>query len=183
MAVHGKVASRYAQALLDAAKNEKDARELANELLAFSRMVGGHSELTIVLSSQLFSVSKRRAVLEDLVKSASLSNFALKALLVVNEQGRLSELAVIAEKLHTLILEKAGIVPLKVLSASEVAKEDRQHLETKFSKLLGKSVEASYEIQASLVAGVKVLAGGKTYDGSVAGWLQSFEEQLVGGNI
>jgi len=72
---------------------------------------------------------------------------------------------------------------LKVKTAEELDDSHKSKIEQRFGKILGKKVEARYEIDPSLIGGLRVDAGGRTYDGSVDGWLTSFEERLVGGYV
>ena len=96
---------------------------------------------------------------------------------------RLGHLPGIANRLHLLLLESAGTVPLDVNAAVALTAEEKDKVERRFAKMLGKKVEANYTVDASLIGGLRVTVGGRTYDGSLAGGLNNFEEQLVGGRL
>jgi F-type H+-transporting ATPase subunit delta len=189
MATRGnaKVATRYAKAVLDsvlqATKQPERVRKVAQELANFAKLIAGNKELTIALWSDIFSREERAGVLEDLATKMGLSPETKRVLVVTSNAGRLRHLEVLAEKLDLLLLESSGVVPLKVLAPTELSSEDRKQVESKFSKIFGKQVEASYEIDSSLLGGLRVTAAGRTYDGSISGWLESFEEKLAGGSI
>jgi F0F1-type ATP synthase delta subunit len=70
-----------------------------------------------------------------------------------------------------------------VASSHGLSADEKKSIETRFSKILGNPVEATYLVDPKLVGGVKVTAAGKTYDGTISGWLGQFEEILVGGNV
>lgn len=85
--------------------------------------------------------------------------------------------------LNRFVLETANVIAVQVESATDMNADQKAKVERRFQSLLGKGVEASYRIDPKLIGGVRVTANGKTYDGSIAGWLSSFEEQLVQGVI
>lgn len=183
MDLHGKVASVYARAVLEAAGSTDNAKKLAVELKDVASVIDGHPQLKLVLTSRAYSESFRKAVLEDLFKVVKVSDLAQRAVKVVSENKRLNALSAVAGKLSELLLTKESIVPISVASSSGLGGDEKKQIETRFSKILGKPVEASYEVKPNLIGGVRVTAGGKTYDGTISGWLNRFEEILVGGNI
>ena len=186
-----KVAARYAKAIVEtylkgAGSNSADAsnvKKIGEELERFASTIESNEELKTVLLTDLFSAPEREAIVEDIAAKLGLSTETKKILKVVSESKRLKATRSIAERLHLLLLDSAGIVPIQVLSAGELNGEERKKVETKFKKVFGKEVEASYEVEPSLMGGLRVTAVGKTYDGSVSGWLEIIEEKLVGGRI
>jgi F-type H+-transporting ATPase subunit delta len=179
--IHAKVAARYAKAISELVGT--DTKTVISELKQFAEVVQGHEELSQVLESDVFSAQERKAIIEDLTKKMKLSSLVTKILFVVSESKRMGSLKAIAEDLRLLVLESAGVIPLRVQTTGDLTKDEKKHVEEKFKKILGKDVEASYELEPALVGGLRVTAGGRTYDGSVAGWLATLAEQLVGGTI
>ncbi len=183
MQANSKIALRYARAIVDSLKDAKITQAVVDELRALAQTMASSKELELVLTSAIFSEQARQEVISDLVAKLKLSPQTHRILKVITEAKRMKFIAVIAESVHYLQLESTGIVPLKVQAAGDLNGDEKKKIETKFSKLLGKDVEASYEVDPTLIGGVKVTAAGRTYDGSVAGWLNTFEERLVGGSI
>ena len=181
MAAQDKVANRYAQAILDSLGVR--AQLASSELKEFALSMETSKELKLALGSRIFSREARKGIVADLCGKMKLSDEARRALGVICDADRLRNLNAIAERLQTLLLEASGVIPLKITTATDVPGEEKKALETRFTKLLGSKVAATYELDASLIGGVRVVASGKTYDGSIVGWLNGFEEQLVGGNI
>ena len=182
MELHGKVAARYARAILEWAGANK-AKALAEELKSFGALIGVNPELRVALTTGVFAEEDRKAVLEDLFKKLNLSEEAKRTVLVISEMKRLRSLPAIAAKLTELLLTSENIVPVSVVSSSALGSEEKKQIEARFSKLLGNPVEAAYTVEPKLIGGVRVTAGGKTYDGTISGWLNRVEEILVGGNI
>lgn len=94
---------------------------------------------------------------------------------------RLGLLASVAERLQLILLESTNVMPLIVETATTLEADEKKKIEEKFQTLLGKKVEATYIVVPSLIGGLKATAGGRTYDGSLVGWLNSFEDSLISG--
>lgn len=182
MATQGKVALRYARAIFDVVRSD-GADRLMVELQQFSDLLASHAELQEVLIKAPFSTEQRAAILRDVVGKMKISKIALHTLLTLNENRRLDILTALLARLQTLAMESENIAPIWVRGAEPLNEDEKAKLESKFKKVLGKEVHAEYEIDPSLIAGLHITAGGRTYDGSVAGWLNSVEAQLVGGSI
>jgi len=80
-----------------------------------------------------------------------------------------------------ILLDSANVVSLKVETATSLEADEKKQIEDKFTKILGKRVEANYQVDPALIGGLRVTAAGRTYDGSLTGWLNSFEESLISG--
>ena len=178
-----KVAHRYARAVFEFVKTPSKARTLSNELSQFWELIRQHSDLEKTLLSDVFTTAQRRGIVEDLAGKLKLSSETVRVLLVVSELKRLRNLAPIAAQLRELCLEAEKIIPIRVEHATPLTQDEQKKIETRFQGLFGGKVEASYALEPSILGGLRVTASGKTYDGSIAGWLNDFEEKLVGGSI
>jgi len=181
VARHDRVAARYAKAIFDLLKEEKKIRAGLLELETIVRLVEGHADLAKVFNMELFPAERRRQVVEDLAKRLKLSTEILRTLLVLSDQRRLGLLATVVVKLRLLLLESSGIIPLNVETASDLGAPERQKTEKTFSQVLGKKVEANYVIAPPILGGLRVTAKGRTYDGTISGWLSAMREQLAEG--
>jgi len=174
-----KVASQYAKAFLDSVKDGEKARASVNELLAFAETMVSHPELKHVLTTDIFKDEQRRGVVEDVAKRLGLSAQTTKLLVVLSDGKRLRSTEAVAMKINALVLNSMSVVPLEVVSQDELSADHKKKVEAKFQALLGKKVEANYSINPGLMGGLKVTAGGRTFDGSLSGWLGHMEESLM----
>ena len=173
-----KVTFRYAKAIFDYLKSADNVRQLAIELNDFKSTIDSHIELKQVVTTASYSEEERRNVVMDVVAKLKLSEEAKRILTVLSDGKRLTHVGSIAERLNLLVLDYANVVPLQVETATALEAEEKKKLESKFKTVLGKDVEASYQVEPGLLGGLKVMAGGKTYDGSILGWLGNFQENL-----
>lgn len=181
MARNEKLSSNYARAILAFAGSPDKGLAIAGELSAFSKVVEGHKELKTVLQTAVFSEAQRRGVLEELAKFLKWTEASKRILFLLSENDRLLYLGAIAERLRLLALQATDIVPVAVAAPQVLAEKDRLKIEAQMQKVLGKKVDASYALDPHLLGGLRVSAAGKTYDGTLAGWLAAVEDKLVGG--
>lgn len=180
MAHLDKISNRYAKAFYDYLHSPSQVRAVAGELKAFASFMESSEELRQVLTTGIHSEKSRRGVIEDLVEKAGMHEHGKKILLLLSAQQRLTHVRAIAERLIQLVLEASEIVPLSVIAATELNDTEKKKIENRFESILGKQVEASYSVNPELLGGLKVTAGGRTFDGSLNGWLRGIEEKLIG---
>lgn len=181
MAKLNKVASSYARALHAVTGTTEASQEVAGELAQFAHWLDESSELRMVCGSVRFTPEQRLAVVKDLAEKAKFGDVTKKALSVLTESNRLLAAGAVAEKLRLIALEDADVAPMQVESAEELGDDERKTLVKRFEKVLGKKVEARFTVEPSLLGGVRVVAEGRTYDGSLKGQLSQLGERLAGG--
>lgn len=178
-----KVSRRYAKAVFELVKGDKNGAVVADELEAFGRMIEGSREARIVLVFGMVPVEKRKQVVADLGAKMNLSKLTLQVLSVLTDAGRLRELEGIANGLRAMLSTQSGITLMEVKSAETLDGKMRASVEQKFEKVLKNKVEARYSVDPTLLGGLHVFAGGRTFDGSVAGILGTMQEQIAEGEM
>lgn len=181
MVQHDKVASVYAKAFFDSLGDNARAKKLAEDLTALNKIFSKNEELIQVFRAAGFSQAQRNGIIEDLAKAMGMSPEAKSALRVLSEGRRVGHMGPVASALRGLVLDAEGIIPIEVESAKALSGEEKAKLEKEFKALLGKPVEANFVENPALLGGLRATAAGHTYNGSLAGWLNVFEERLVGG--
>ncbi|MFM8270435.1 MAG: ATP synthase F1 subunit delta [Pseudomonadota bacterium] len=183
MAKLDKATLRYAKAAFDFLADSKKSKDVSHELKAFSKVLSENEELRLALTNEAFSTEDRVWVVKDVAQKLGLSENALRILAILSENRRILLCDSVAERLHQMALEAADVAALEVESAAELKADERKKVEDQFKKILGKEVEASYSLNPNLMGGLRVTAAGRTYDGSLSGWLETMEENLMGGHL
>jgi len=174
---------RYAKAAFDFLADAKAATGVAGELKAFGGLLLETPELQVALTNEAFATQDRLSVVKDVAQKQGLSENAVRILSVLAENRRILLCDSVADRLHQLSLEAADIASLEVESPVELKPEERKKVEDQFTKILGKKVEAKYSLDPNLLGGLRVTAAGRTYDGTLSGWLEKMEEKLMGGHL
>lgn len=173
MAQQSKIASRYAKAVLNCLPDGKATETQIAELKTIQDYFVQNPHLFEVLTLPVLNKDKRRLVLSDFLEKIKCSKLTEKVCLTLFDMKRFGLFNAVLERLVQINLEQSQKVYLQVSSSQTLSGEQKEALEKKFFHILKKPVVANYEIDLALIGGVKVLAEGKTYDGSVEGWLGS----------
>src|SRR5690606_19444998 len=104
----------------------------------------------------------------------------LRFLLVVIEKRRQALLREIATEYGTLVDELRGRVRAQVTLAREGETALEQEVVSALQKRLGKTVVATFEVDASIMGGVLIRVGDQLYDGSVRRRVQGLRKAMMG---
>jgi F-type H+-transporting ATPase subunit delta len=178
MAMEAKLGRRYARAFFSSLEGAQRKKALG-ELLQWQKLLSQNSELRTALTSRRFSMQNRVLVLNDVMEKCGFSSGVKRFLQVVLEADRMGAMESIQKAFDIQVGDSENVASIRVLAPTSLAAEEKKILEKKFSHLLGKDVQAEYEISKELIGGLQVLTGGKVYDGSVAGWLDRLEQAIA----
>jgi len=174
------IATRYARAFAEVVIDLKlDPDKALSELNGLAALFKASPELRTVLANPAVAHKQKLALLDAIISrlgaSRPLRNFAA----VLIDQGRIAQIAEIAEKFRDELNQHLGIAEAQVNSARELTPEEKQLLEKEMARITGKVVRASYSRDKNLLGGAVVRIGSTIYDGSVRGQLRKIKEQIV----
>ena len=174
------VSIRYARALADAIADAKlDPAKAVEQLGSLVAAFKESRELREVWESPAIPVEQKRNLLDALIARLGVADRAIRNFIaVLIDQDRVSLLAEIAIQLQIELNTRNGRVEAEIVSARELAPEQRTALIAEISRLTGKTVLPHYATDEKLLGGVTVRVGSTIYDGSVRGQLQRIRQQL-----
>jgi F-type H+-transporting ATPase subunit delta len=175
------VSSRYARALADViAEANLDASKAVAQLHSLVTAFEESRELREVWESPAIPVEQKHQVLDVLSAKIGVTDRPLRNFIaVLIDQDRISLLAEIAKLLEIELNSRGGRLDAEIISARELAPEQRSVLLAELSRMTGKIVLPRYATDAKLIGGVTVRVGSTIYDGSVRGQLQRIRQQLI----
>jgi F-type H+-transporting ATPase subunit delta len=175
--VNVSIARRYARALLEAAGPSAD--EVLKQLEVFVNALHTSKELTDVVNNPAYTVSQRRAVVEQLISSAGEVNPALSnALRLLTERGRFGALADIGRVYRDLVDVRMGRVRGRITSARRLDAGAVNALEGALERLTQKKVVLETREDPALIGGATATVGSQTYDGSLRAQLDALKKRL-----
>jgi F-type H+-transporting ATPase subunit delta len=174
------VSIRYARALADTIADAKlDAAAAVSQLATIVAAFEESLQLREVWESPAVPVEQKRNLLDALTVRLGVTDRALRNFIaVLIDQGRVALLPEIAGQLQTELNSRNGQVDAEIVSARELAPEQRLDLLDELARLTGKVVLPHYATDEKLLGGVTVRVGSTIYDGSVRGQLQRIRQQL-----
>lgn len=175
------VGRRYARALLDVATQQgADAGVLGEELAAWAVLLQGHGEAREALTSPAVPLDKRKAAAEALADRVKSSPICRRLLALLVERGRLEALPAVAAAYRDLWNAARGITEAEVTTAVPLGEGEEAALQGALRGAAGGDVEIETRVDPTIVGGVVVRMGGRTYDGSVRSRLQALRAHLAG---
>ncbi|GAB6034994.1 F0F1 ATP synthase subunit delta [Galenea microaerophila] len=160
------IARPYAEAVFELAKASNTLNEWS-DILQNLATITATEEMQGLLQNPNISEADKVQVYVDILGEA-LNDQAKNLLQVLAENHRLILLPFIAEIYEALKAEEEKRVKANVLTAFELTKEQEDQLKTALNKKYDANVEINYEVDPSLIGGIKIKVGDWVIDGSVA---------------
>ena len=173
------VAERYARAVFEIGTENGQLSVLTEQLHKFAEVYTSSRELRAVLSDPLVSVEQRDGIVVALVSRLALAGTTVNTLRLLARRGRLRVISKVSARLTTLSDEKNNVVRVKVTTAKALSDNYFASLSQQLSGSLGRRVMLERVVDPSLIAGVITQVGDNTFDGSVKGRLQHYEQTLL----
>ena len=174
------LASRYARALVDVVFERKvDAQHAAARLRAMIALVETSRPLREVWDNPAVEMEQKIAVLDAIAAKMGLEPIVRNFMAVVIQHRRILQLGEIAQQFEAELNQRLGIANAQVTTARDLEPAERTQVESQIAAVTGKSVNASYSIDAAVLGGAVIRVGSTIYDGSVRGQLERLRQQLV----
>lgn len=171
------VASTYARALFEAAKDAEKIDLINEELEALMTILEEEKDLKNLVLSPAISVRDKKQVVETIFEGR-LSQELVNFLYILIDKGRINQLDRIARQYKKEVSTYEGYVTGTIYSANRLNEDKLAEFEKQVSKLLRKNVKLNNEIDVKLIGGVKILVEGKLIDASVKQQLDTMLENL-----
>lgn len=168
----------YAEALFMLAA-EEDAVGLYRQHLHTVRdaIIANPTYLDFLVSPAI-PMSERLRALDEAF--GDLPEYIVSFLKLLCEKGRAPLLLSCIAAFDDLAMAAAHTAIASVYSAVELSKEQKAALVTKLETVSGKTVEAVFSVDPSLIGGVRIDMEGKTYDGSIRRRLRDVKDVMNG---
>ena len=166
--------ARYASAYDALSSSVQEAEKNAVQLSRASQILSGVSGL---LQSPRLSNAHKKLVLNETFKDTPQVAHFIEVLI---DAKRLKLLDAICARVHTLLDDRKGISRAIVTSAKELSAAQQKATRQALSKRYGKTIEAVFHTDASLLGGLKLECNGELLDGTLKTRLAKLQEELKG---
>lgn len=173
-----RLARRYARALLDVARGENAIEKYGDEIAVFSGLVEGHADLSKILFGGLFSIADRKALVKKFAEKTGASKAVTNFLLLLVDKDRMRYLPEIVAQYRESADDLAGRARARILSAAQLDEAYRKQLTEQLGKVVSRKVEAAYEVDPSVLGGVRAEIGSYVIDGTVRAQLARLTQKL-----
>ena len=171
--------SRYASAFLDVVTGARlDTAAIDRQLSDFLATWQHSRELREFFANPAFPATQKVAILDKLNAGLGMMKELRNLIAVLIDNGRIAQVAEVAEAYRSLLLQQMGIKPAEIVTARALSQEDRNALVAEIGRLAGARIDASFKQDQSILGGTIVRIGSTVYDGSVRGRLERLREVL-----
>ena len=115
-----------------------------------------------------------------MAKALNLSAETLSCLEVITQNHRIADLKAILEMYASVYYQKNNIAEVFVETVKKLSPAQDKKLGAVLQKLFGKQVVVSYELNPSLIGGLRVKNGSEMFDDSLANKLNHLENLMKG---
>jgi len=178
--VRGAKAKKYAKQFLSLV-NIDQVPEIISKLEAVTALMKKEKNFRNMLASPSFKDEERAGIIAYLCEKIGLSDDVKKFLYFLSHEGVLIGLDEILRYVSQLYMEMKKKVKGIVTSAVELSSDSKQKIAETLRSIIGKDVELQYEVDTSLIGGVRVKVGSTMYDLSIRGQLGLLKDKLIKG--
>lgn len=178
--VKGAKAKKYAKQFLSLVALDQ-VPEIVTKLETVATLMQKEKRFRNMLTSPSFNDEERIGIISYLCEKLGLPEEVKKFLGFLSMEGVLVGLGEIVRYINVLYLEVKKKVKGVVTSAVELPDSIKQKIVESLKAITGRDVELQYEVDPSLIGGVRVKVGSTMYDLSIKGQLGLLRDKLIKG--
>lgn len=172
------LAKRYAQALVDLAREEKRVDEVAVEIDRLAAAFSAAPDLPGFFANPTIPADAKSAALRELLEKAMVGGVSADFARLLLAKNRLLGVPEIARAYRDLWDGLHNRVRARLVSALPLAPEEAERARKALSSLSGKEVVLALEVDPSIIGGLVAYVGSHVYDGSIRNQLREFAEGM-----
>ena len=171
------IATVYARALFDVAKDQDKLDDVRDQLGAFADALSETRELQVFFFSPYFSTAEKVDGLGRVVTGAdpAIANF----LQLLIEKHRMPVLFRIRATYDAMWEEENKLLPVSIISAVELDEGTVKELGDRIAEQTDRKVELSSQVDPDILGGIVVQVGNSVLDASVRNRLEQLRKQVV----
>ena len=172
------IATRYATALFELAKEGSALTALEADIAALSEALSVSPELRAAITSPVVSREDQGNVIKAIGAKLGISDLLANTLALMSEKRRLFVLPQLLVKLADLIAEEKGEVTAEVTAARALTAAQSKKLAETLKARVGKTVKLKTTVDETLIGGLVVKLGSTMIDTSVKAKLAALQNVM-----
>jgi|TARA_B100000767_G_C19649027_1_gene485898 F-type H+-transporting ATPase subunit delta len=173
-----KIATPYADALLDVAKSTSSIHTITSDVNNLRDLLASTKMLKDYLNNPLAGVKAKREIIEKIISpevSLPMSNF----LFLLADRKRINYLETITERYLELVYDLANIKIVEVTSANQISEEQQQLLTEKLQSMTNaKEIKLLITLDSTLIGGFLIKTNSQVIDLSIKGQIKELASHL-----
>ena len=169
----------FAKGLVEIISSSNESTKIENEFLQVLQVLTSNSEALDVFRNFGIPAEKKVEAIGKIF-STRVTSMTLDLITLTISQGFGDNLVEIEQLVSNFIAEKHGASLAKVLSAIDLDEETQVKLKTALKAKLGRDVELSFKIDPTVLGGLKVSIGERTFDSLLSSKFSEIKTVLEG---
>jgi F-type H+-transporting ATPase subunit delta len=178
--IQASLAGRYAIALFELARDEKQIETVSASLAALHRALGESAELRELTTSPLLGREEQARAMGAVVGSLGLDQLTGNFVGVLAQNRRLRELPNVIRNFNLLAARHRGEITAEVTSARPLGDDQvadiKQHLRTR----MGRDIAVDLHVDPAILGGLVVKIGSQMIDSSIRTKLNNLAHAMKG---
>ncbi len=177
-----KVSGIYAASLYEMAKEKNILESLVKEVEDISVVIEKNAELQRILSNPVIKPSDKYEILIGVFRGKLSPDFT-RFLSLLRDKNRIELTGEVMRSFIELKNEMAGLLPVKVLTASVFSEEQLAALKTRLEQKFNKKIVFEMQPDDTLIGGFILKIGDTVIDASLSNQLQVLKKKFINSNI
>jgi F-type H+-transporting ATPase subunit delta len=174
------MAGRYAAALFELAKEQKQLDQVERDVRTFQSLLEGSADLARLVRSPVISAEAQARALVAVLAKAGISGFTGNFLKLIVRNRRLFAVGDMLKAFQGLLARERGEVSADVASAHPLSGEQMQVLADSLKASIGRNVQIRTRVDPNLLGGLIVKVGSKMIDSSLRTKLNNLKVAMKG---
>ena len=178
--IQASLAGRYALALFELARDERQLDAVGASLAALKRALAESEDLRTLVASPLVSREESERAAAATAEALGLDPLTRNFVGVLAKNRRLSQLSNVIRAFDMLAAGHRGEVTAEVVSAYPLSDDQVGALKAKLKDRTGRDIAVDLSVDPSILGGLVVKVGSRMIDGSIRTKLNSLAQAMKG---
>jgi len=174
------MAGRYAAALFELAKDEKQLAQVEADLKSFQGMLDQSEDLRRLVRSPVISAEDQAKALVAILARVGISALTTNFFKLIARNRRLFAVADMIRDFRALLARQRGEATAEVATAHALTPQQMQALKDALRAQVGKDVQINTRVDPNLLGGLVVKMGSKMIDSSLRTKLDNLKVAMKG---
>lgn len=172
------VAGRYATALFELARDDKNVDAVKADLDRFDALIAESPDLARLVRSPVFSADVQARALDAVLAKAGISGIAANVLRLLVANRRLFAVRDVIKAFRTLVARFKGEASAQVTVAEKLSDKNLEALKQALKQVTGKDVALDVKVDPAIIGGLVVKLGSRMVDSSLRTKLNSIKNAM-----
>ena len=178
--IRASLAGRYASALFDLARDQRQIESVGNSLEALGRALAGSNDFDELVTSPLVSREEAGKAFAALAPDLGLDPITTNFLGVLARNGRKGQLPAVIRAYRRLAAEHRGETNAEIVTARPLNDDQLKHLRQQLRTRAGRDVNVDATVDPSILGGIVVRLGSQMIDASIRTKLNRLAQAMKG---